>query len=124
MGKKFTVVGTQPEPDPEEMPEGLETAGAALWRHVTSQYNVTDPSGVCMLTEACRALDRAEKCRARIDRDGEVITVHGVPREHPLLKGELANRAFTIRTLQKLGLNYEPLRTAPGRPAKLYGQEG
>ena len=121
MGKKFTVVGAQPEPDPTAMPVGLETAGAALWRHVTSQYDVSDPSGVCLLTEACRALDRAEKCRARIDQDGEVVMVHGTPREHVLLKSELANRSFCTRTLIRLGLNFEPLRSSVGRPSKVGG---
>jgi hypothetical protein len=124
MGKKFMVVrNTQAEPDPMAMPVGLETAGAALWRHVTSAYDVSDPSGVCLLTEACRALDRAEKCRAHIDRDGEIVMAHGVPREHALLKAELANRAFCTRTLVRLGLNFEPLRTSVGRPYKQYNNE-
>jgi hypothetical protein len=124
MGKKFTLVGTEPESDTVPTPPELEAAGATLWRRINQKYDFSDACGIAMLTAACAALDRAEKCRARIDQDGEIVTVHGVPREHPLLKGELANRAFCVRTLQKLGLNYEPLRTVPGRPAKLFGQEG
>jgi hypothetical protein len=36
-------------------------------------------------------------------------------REHPLLKGELANRAFVCRSLHRLGLNLEVVKPI-GRP--------
>ena len=36
-------------------------------------------------------------------------------REHPLLKHEVAARAFTVRTIEKLGLNFEPVKSV-GRP--------
>jgi hypothetical protein len=120
MVKKFTVIGGAPEPNPVVTPAGLGAAGAALWKSVVEQYDISDPAGVCMLTEACRALDRAEACRAIIDRDGELILVKGgPPREHPLLKAELASRSFCIKTLQRMGLSYEPLRAAGGRPPVL-----
>jgi hypothetical protein len=120
MAKKFTVIGdTQPEHDPVSTPVGLEATGAALWRHVLSQFDVSDAAGVCMLTEACRSLDRAARCKTIIDADGEVIVVKGIPREHPLLKAELASRSLCIRTLQRMGLSYEPLRAHGGRPPGL-----
>ena len=34
----------------------------------------------------------------------------------PLLKHELAARAFVVRTLARLGLDLEPVRAGPGRP--------
>jgi hypothetical protein len=61
------------------------------------------------------ALDRAEELAAVIDNDGPTIMIRGVLREHPLLKGELANRAFLCRCLQRLGLNFESLKGV-GRP--------
>jgi len=84
-------------------------------------YNIRDSGGVELLTLACQALDRAESLRERIDVDGEVIHVRGNLKEHPGLKGELANRALVGRLLVKLGLDVEPLRPAPGRPAKGFG---
>ena len=51
-----------------------------------------------------------------MNRDGEVITTRQGVRDHPGLRHELASRAFVVRTLQKLGLDVEPLRPAPGRP--------
>ena len=69
-----------------------------------------------MLEAACRALDRAERCKMLIDRDGEIVVVGGVPREHCLLKCELASRSFCVRTLARFGLNFEPLRAHGGRP--------
>ena len=69
-----------------------------------------------MLAQACAGLDRAEALRAQIDADGDVIRVRGNVREHPAIKLELAARAFVVRTLARLGLNFEPLRTSVGRP--------
>ena len=69
-----------------------------------------------ILAQACAALDRAEEMAAEIDRDGPVVIVKGVPREHPCLKGQLANRAFSVRCLQKLGLNFEAIKPSVGRP--------
>ena len=116
MAKKFTVVGASPNSDSAITPHSLGKHGTALWRQITSEYEITDAGGVAMLAAACAAWNRAELCRESIDREGELVTVRGVPREHPLLKAELANRAFTVRTLQKLGLNFEPVRAAAGRP--------
>jgi hypothetical protein len=69
-----------------------------------------------LLTLACQSLDRAESCRAEIDRDGEIIRSKTGTKEHPLLKHELAARAFVARTLHRLGLDVEPVRPI-GRPA-------
>jgi hypothetical protein len=80
------------------------------------EYAIEDSGGVEMLTQACQALDRAEALREEIDRDGEVIRTRGTVRDHPALKHELANRAFVVRTLAKLGLNFEPVLASSGRP--------
>jgi hypothetical protein len=46
---------------------------------------------------------------------GEMITSRGLVRSHPLLRDELANRAFAVRAIQRLGLDLEPVK-AIGRP--------
>jgi len=73
---------------------------------------------------AAEALDRAEVCRERIDRDGEMISTKGGMRKNPLLKSELASRAFVVRTLARLGLNFEPVRPSVGRPGRGLGSRG
>jgi len=50
----------------------------------------------------------------QIDNDGEVIRARGQIKDHPALKHELAARAFVVRTLSRLGLNFE--RCGHGRP--------
>jgi hypothetical protein len=59
----------------------------------------------------------------QIDRDGEVVRHRGGVKEHPALKIELAARSFVVRTLQRLGLNYEPVRAKAGRPTFWSQQE-
>jgi hypothetical protein len=69
-----------------------------------------------MLCLACQSLDRAEALRAEIDADGQVIRSRGQIRDNPCLKHELAARAFVVRTLSRLGLSFEPMRSTVGRP--------
>jgi hypothetical protein len=63
-----------------------------------------------------RRLIALRRCASQIDRDGELIPTRSGLKEHPGLKGELANRAFVSRTLQRLGLDVEPVRPDVGRP--------
>ena len=49
-------------------------------------------------------------------RDGAIVRTATGIKAHPAIREELSCRGFIVRTLQKLGLNYEPLRAAPGRP--------
>jgi phage terminase small subunit len=103
--------GTGPEP-----PRTLGDHGRRLWNRVCTEYDIADVAGIEMLAQCCAALDRAEALRAGIDQDGEVIRTRGQIKDHPALKHELAARAFVVRTLSRLGLNFEPLRSGPGRP--------
>lgn len=84
-----------------------------------SEYAITDTGGAEILAQACAALDRAEELSAQINADGCTIRGKTGLREHPAIKGELANRAFVCRNLQRLGLNLEPLKSV-GRPAGSY----
>jgi hypothetical protein len=68
--------------------------------------------------------NRAEQCRATIEKDGVVIRARaGPPKDHPALKHELGFRSFTVRTLQKLGLDVEPIGRV-GRPPGGFGIRG
>ena len=61
-------------------------------------------------------MDLAEALSARIAEDVEIVRTPTGIKSHPAIKDGLAARGFVVRTLQKLGLNFEPLRTGPGRP--------
>jgi hypothetical protein len=98
-------------------PSSLGPAGAGLWRNIMAEYDIADAGGQAMLEQAALALDRAERLRAQIDEDGEIIRGRSGQREHPGLRGELAARSFVCRTLQRLGLQFEPVRPSPGRPS-------
>jgi hypothetical protein len=99
-------------------PRQLGQHGTALWNRVEFEYAITDCGGVELLAQACAALDTAESLAEAIARDGHVIhTRTGIPRTHPAIKDELAARAFVVRTLERLGINIESIKT-PGRPGR------
>ena len=90
-----------------------------MWNSVQEAYAIEDVAGAELLMQACLAADRVAALGARIARDGEVIdSASGPPKAHPALVHELASRSFIIRVFDKLGLNFEPLRPAGGRPPK------
>jgi hypothetical protein len=99
------------------LPAALRETGAALWRSVTSDYVLSDPGSVETLYQACCAADRAADCAAAVERDGITVRTPSGLKEHPLVKVELTARSLTCRLLARLGLNLEPLRDGPGRPA-------
>ena len=94
--KPSSVTGSQPS-------RTLGKAGATLWSEVMTEYDLQDSGGLEMLLQACAALDRAENLRLEIDRDGEVIRTRG-----------------TVRTLSRLGLNFETVKPV-GRPPQPIG---
>jgi hypothetical protein len=106
------ATGTQPS-------RPLGEHGRALWQRVTSEYDFSDAAGSEMLLQLCAALDRAEALASCIEDEGEIVrTARGI-KMHPAVKEELACRGFVVRTLMRLGLNFEPLRAGPGRPPGL-----
>jgi hypothetical protein len=99
-------------------PRQLGQHGTALWNRVQAEYAISDIGGIEILAQACAALDTAEALAEAIARDGRVIyTRTGVPRAHPAIKDELNCRAFIVRTLERLGINVESIKT-PGRPGR------
>jgi hypothetical protein len=115
-GPKLTVIGEAAAPTHPEPPGKLGPYGLALWLVVVTSYEFADPASLQVLYEACASVERAERCRAIIDEDGEMIRTKAGPRSHPLLRDEVANRALACRLLQRLGLDLEPVRSGPGRP--------
>ena len=116
--KLSLLTGEQPAVKP---PRKLGKPGAHLWRNIMREYEIDDAGGLEMLASACQALDRAERCREAIDDEGEMIRTKAAgPRDHPLLKHELAARSFVVRTLQRLGLNMEAVKPT-GRPPRGIG---
>jgi hypothetical protein len=92
----------------------------ALWTAIQREFRIDDCGGVELLMQTCLAVDRTEALRTRIDADGEVIKAKGGLRCHPAIRDELACRAFIVRTLQKLGVTDEPLKSV-GRPPRPFG---
>jgi hypothetical protein len=121
---KLAVVGAQPAGTVPPPPGTLGSFGLDLWRSVVTAYEFSDAGSYQVLYQACAACDRAESCRAQIDQDGEMLRVGKTVRSHPLLRDELANRAFLCRALARLGLDLEPVRSGPGRPPGGTGWRG
>jgi hypothetical protein len=95
--------------------------GRGLWDRIMSEYRLEDSGGVEMLLQACQQLDEAEELREAVVRDGAVVMSRYGPKEHPALKLELACRSFVVRTLHRLGLDVEPIRSSVGRPPGGFG---
>jgi hypothetical protein len=95
-----------------------------LWKSVLAEYVFNDTAGRETLYHACAALDRAEDCADQVRSDGPVIrNKGGGMREHPAIRPELAARSLCVRTLARLGLDYEPLK-GRGRPGVGIGWTG
>jgi P27 family predicted phage terminase small subunit len=117
MRTKLALKVVKPTRTGNNPPRTLGKVGFALWQRITNEYAVEDAAGKELLALACEALDRAEACRAAIDRDGEVQRGgNGFSKEHPALRPELASRAFVAKMLLRLGLDVEPMRQGQGRP--------
>lgn len=90
-------------------PRGLSKQAVSYWSMVVNEYALED-SALMMLESALRSLDRAEECARQIMRDGLTpLDRFGMPREHPLLQCERACRGAYVQTLNKLGLDFEPI---------------
>jgi hypothetical protein len=119
--KKLELVKSEPSAQSQgKPPRRLGEHGLKLWRAVIAEYQIVDAGGIEMLCSACQALDRAEVMREQIDATGELIQTKTGLRDNPLLKHELAARAFVVRTLHKLGLDVEAIKPI-GRPGSPVG---
>lgn len=104
-----------------EPPRSLGENGQALWDAIQSELALDDAASCEVLCQACACLDRAEQLAALIETEGAAITgPQGGLRSNPLLRDELQFRALTIRTLQKLGVLFEPVK-GMGKPSRATG---
>ena len=80
-------------------------AGAALWRAVVVDYEL-DSTESEILALACRALDRAARARAAVERDGEFITGrYGDLKAHPGMLVVRDAESAALRALRSLHLS-------------------
>jgi hypothetical protein len=122
---KPTIVSSSASEPVLSPPRALGSYGLSLWTKVMSEYAISDTGGLEILAQICAAEDRAESLAESIARDGAVVYSRaGVPRSHPAVKDELACRAFVVRSLERLGLNVEAVKPAPGRPPRPFGWTG
>jgi hypothetical protein len=98
------------DPSLPRPPRKLGRHGMALWRTVQTEYAIEDPGGLELLLQACAAVDRLEALGERINADGEILVIRGVPKPHPCLREELAARSFVCRAIERLGLNLEAIK--------------
>src|SRR5437879_5984609 len=95
-------------------PKDLGESGGNLWRRIQAEYAISDSGGREMLSQACKAADRLASLAETIEQDGPIVHTRQGPKRHPALGAELACRDFIVRTLAKLGLNFEPV-LPPGK---------
>lgn len=85
-------------------PAGLSPRSAALWRATHSDFDLS-AAEIELLTEALRALDRADQARQVVDRDGPVVPDrYGSPKAHPAVDIEARARAFYAAAVRQLGV--------------------
>jgi len=116
MAKKPPLTLVEPATIGVQPPFTLGKHGRSLWDRIQSDYDVSDSAGIELLGQACAAADLAEQLNEEIQHDGPVVRSRGAIRAHPAVKDLIAARSFVVRTLIKLGINFEPVRAAVGRP--------
>jgi len=111
----LSLVGPDAKSSGPQPPTPLGPAGLALWRAVHTDFDVGDVAGVELLMHACQMQDRLQELTEAIARDGAIVRGRYGPCTHPALKEEISTRNFIVRTLQRLGLNFEAVKPV-GRP--------
>jgi len=101
-------------------PRPLGPSGTALWGAIQREYGIADRGGIELLAQACGAVDLIEALGEAIAQDGPVIRSRAGPKSHPAIKDQISARAFVVRTLEKLGVTTEVVKT-PGRPPHAFG---
>jgi len=121
--RKPTLSIVKPGATGSKPPRKLGKVGRSLWDTIQAEYQIADTGGAEMLMQICGASDRLDAIGARIAADGEVIKTRTGLRAHPLLREETALRAYISRTIERLGLNVEAVKSV-GRPASPLGWTG
>jgi hypothetical protein len=99
-------MNTPKQPQNIPMPEGFSPASQHLWNELAGNQ-ARSPERLQMLTQALRALDRAEACREAIDREGLMLGGEGkIAHINPLLKAEKDSRGQFAAMWKALHLVY------------------
>jgi hypothetical protein len=111
-----TTIGASP-------PRNLGQHGRKLWDDIQREFGIQDTGGRELLAQAAGALDVIEALGEAITRDGAIVYGRAGPRAHPAVKDQVAARAFLVRTLEKLGVTTEAVKS-PGRPTSFSSWDG
>lgn len=89
-------------------PEGLSPKAKTLWHDLTTEYQITDSGGLCILEAGLRSFDRAETARKLIAKKGMVIFDRfGQAKSNPVLSSERDARSQWLMALKHLNLDFE-----------------
>lgn len=87
----------------------------SLFRFLTQEFSGLEQHHLALITQACQALDRAEQCRARVEKEGMVFRDRwGQPKAHPLLTVERDARGQFVSILLQLGLDEDAVQRGAG----------
>jgi hypothetical protein len=96
----------------ERAPDGLDAAGARLWRDVMGAYEC-DPGEREVLLAACRTVDELVALEAALaGADAVVLGSQGQPRPNPLYEELRRHRAAFAQLIAALRLPTEAARSA------------
>lgn len=98
----------------------LGPAGQELWTTIQREHNLRGSGEIAILTQVCKAIDDVDRYGAIIARDGPIIQTKSGPRDHPLIRHQLAARALIARLLLRLGIVKEA-KNPVGRPPRSIG---
>lgn len=86
-------------------PAGLSAASKKLWRELRDQYGISDSAGLLILASAMQAHTRAERARAIITKEGEVVLDRFQQRKaNPACQVERDARSGMLMALRQLKL--------------------
>ncbi len=94
-------------------PSHLEAPEALFFEQMTAEYGISDVAGLQILTTACESLERARRCRAIINEQGEVTPAG---KNHPLLLAEAGARKGALGAIKQLEVDIETTSLSAGRP--------
>jgi hypothetical protein len=104
-------------------PRKLGRTGMSLWTRILSDFTIDDAAGLELLAQAAEAADMLGKLNTAIAEDGPIVRGRNGMRANPLIREALGYKSFITRTLGRLGILSEPLRS-PGRPPQAVGWAG
>jgi hypothetical protein len=100
-------------------PDGLKSKGAAFWKKVLSEYELSEAHDLSRLEMAAKCLDDLAEAEKRVEADGMFTTNrYGATVEHVGCKTIRDNRLLFVKIIRELALDI----IAPGdsRPPRQY----